>query len=132
MHSPREQVDVEKFKVRHGEPQLAGDQTQTDAWDKNGLAMENPDAPDCLAKRVFDHGTRTARYFAKVGTAGPLAGRLVNPAEANDLGQPADWSSSGRYVFRPLTREGYDFYLRFLRTGNTNYLHQAEREMRDQ
>jgi hypothetical protein len=129
---PREKVqdiDLDRFRINHNEPSLAGDRTETIGYGMDGLVMNDPDVPACLAKWVKQLATGTTRYFVKFSNVGPTAGTMVDPAEETDMVRRGDWTASGRFSFRSVTRLAFDLYVNFLKTGNRAYLHQAGREV---
>lgn len=126
---PRENIDLEQFRVDHNAPMLAGDRTETVGYGMDGLILYDPEVPACLAKWVKDDTTGTNRYYVKFSNVGPTAGSMVDPAEEGDLGRRGDWTANGRYSFRPVTKLAFDLYCKFLKTGSRAYLRQAAREV---
>jgi hypothetical protein len=104
---PHAEADLDKFKVEHNRPSLAGEQGETVAYGQGGEVIDDPAGPACLAKSVKDAG----------------------PAEETDLDRRGDWTPAGRFTFRPVTKLAFDLYVRYLKTGNRAYLRQAEREV---
>jgi hypothetical protein len=126
---PHAEADLDKFKVEHNRPSLAGEQGETVAYGQGGEVIDDPAGPACLAKSVKDAGTMTSRHFVKFSNVGPTAGGMLDPAEETDLDRRGDWTPAGRFTFRPVTKLAFDLYVRYLKTGNRAYLRQAEREV---
>lgn len=91
-----------------------------------------PDDQECLAKQVFDPATNNTRYWLKRATSGGDAGKLFNPHsplfEAGGVNRFHKHLGKGQYEFVKTTKESFDAFLRFLVSGNTLHLRQAERE----
>jgi len=103
---------------------------------KMGGGEENPDSPDCLAKEVKDEvldggDAASPTYWLKTGTVGAECGKLFDPNGV--LHQPGSESKAAarlgknRYEFKRVSREKFETYLRFLKTGNPLHLRFAER-----
>ena len=95
----------------------------------DNLTEVDPDSEACLAKRVTDHVTGTTRYFAKEARVGPDSGRLWNSSSPNydpRLRAPA-YRGCKAYEFRSVSKEAFDYFLRFLETHNPSHVHHAER-----
>lgn len=126
---PREEVDVDRFRVRHNDPTLGNDLTESIGYGIDGVVLSDTELPACLAKWVKQLGTGTTRYFVKFSNIGPTAGSMVNPDEETDLVRRGDWTANGRYSFRPVTKLAFDLYLKFLKSRNRAYILQASREV---
>lgn len=102
----------------------------TVAYGTSGAEVESTSA-GALAKATTDNETGNARYWLKYATGGPDAGHLYNPQSPTfNAGQARRFrpeSGRAQYEFRRVTKESFDLYLRFLRTGNLANLRQAER-----
>lgn len=101
-----------------------------EGFNEFGAAVDPAD-PGCVAKRATDPETGTSRHWAKRATSGPDAGCLYNPQSAffrrQDYTQPSRHSGNLGFVWRPVTAECFDHFLRFLATKNVTHLRVAER-----
>lgn len=124
---PEEKVDLDKFRVRHGEPQVGDQPDEVTGRGKGGTAV-GPRSPECLARAVKDPSTGKTRYFVRFVNEGQYAGRMMNPFDENYSTRGGDFSAAGLTGFRPVTKLAHDQYVRFLSSGNPAHLRQAERE----
>ena len=103
-----------------------------DSVDFPAAPVIDPESSDCYAKKVTICGEGGTRYkhYIKMGRHG----YMYNPwgmysegtqhKEAKHLGKKV-WS------FRPVSVKAFTYYLDFLRTQNTAWLNNAERETRN-
>lgn len=81
----------------------------------------DPESKECLAKQAFDTGTGGRKYWLKRATVHSMeAGLLYNPHSAY-------FDKNAPYSFAPSNPEAFNFYLKFLNTGNTIFISHAER-----
>ncbi len=89
-----------------------------------------PDSAECCAKEILhSHGGRS--YFVKHGTAGADATHMLHPdnAFAEDNLQYKFERRIGKkhFEFKRVNEIAFNFYIKFLFTGNPSWLRQAER-----
>lgn len=129
MRTQDEQVDLEKFKIDHNKPMLAGEAVVVTAYANGAVIIDNDSSPECLCKQVVDGGTKTTNYLVKYVMTGSNAGNMVDPNDDENLGKRGDWTSNGRFEFRRVTKTAFDLYLKFLLTDNKAHFRQAAREV---
>tara|TARA_Y100000310_G_scaffold303187_1_gene341286 strand:- start:67 stop:489 length:423 start_codon:yes stop_codon:yes gene_type:complete len=92
----------------------------------------DPESPHCYAKRVTISGEGGTRYklYVKFG----LDGFMYNPWGLYSEGtnnKMAKHSGKMAWAFRQVNDKSFSYYLDFLRTRNTAWLNNAERETRN-
>ncbi len=118
-------LDMEKFKVVPASPSIGIGEDKVVGYLSDCFLTDRPDSHSCVAKSVWQHDTKTTRYFVKYNA---MTGVMVDPDDDTNLARPGDWTSNGRFPFRPVTKTAFDLYLTFLKTKNQAYLRQAGRE----
>jgi len=96
-----------------------------DWLDEEGFPRINQEVPDAYAKSIV--GNSKTKFFVKRGRYG----KLYNPIGLYSEGTAnKQLRHAGRpeWEFRQETEEVFNFYIKFLKTKNSAWLHNAERE----
>ena len=105
----------------------------TDGKSEEGENVKIPlDKQECYAKMMTISGKSGLRYkhYVKVG----ISGNMFNPWGLFSEGTQSRYAKhagKSAWVFREVNAKSFRYYMTFLRTRNSAWLNNAEREVRD-
>lgn len=105
---------------------------QDESVDFDATKTINPESPECYAKRLTICGEGGTRYkhYVKFG----IRGFMYNPWGIYSEGtsrKEVKHSGKKAWTFSQVSNKSFTYYLTFLRTKNTAWLNNAERETRN-
>lgn len=98
--------------------------------DKNGNEC-NPEELTSVAKKSYDESLKTERFWIKICNNGINSGRFFDPASnlEEELKNYESHTGRYRYSYKSVNKQCFDLYYSYLKTKNSSYLKNSERNM---
>jgi hypothetical protein len=87
------------------------------------------DSRDCVAKTISTAKTNIVKYYVRRCYRGIHAGLFFNPQshDKSELCREEGHLGKRRFEFSEVTKQSFDAYVSFLKSGNTSFLRLAQR-----
>ena len=84
-----------------------------------------------VAKKSTDHILNTEKFWIKICTNGLNSGRFFDPSTnmVEELKRYDSYNGKHRYSYKLVNKDCFDLYMLFLKTKNSSFLKNAERNM---
>ena len=84
-----------------------------------------------VAKKSTDHILNTEKFWIKICTNGLNSGRFFDPSTnmIEELKRYDSYNGKYRYSYKLVNKDCFDLYMLFLKTKNSSFLKNAERNM---
>lgn len=82
-----------------------------------------------VAKQLYFDETKTFKYLIRVCAHGPDSGLFFNPQTHDKamINKIDNYSGRERFFFRSVSKESFQWYVKFLQNGNLSLLRNAQR-----